>query len=115
MLQAVREDYGPNPYILNLVGPMLAGAVLNTTQALLQGVVNGFKGAGDSNMELYTFPYDDGSRGRGCGGHPNAATHAYMAARLQPLIQAQLGWTAASTSTSRSVPLVANGTPGSGR
>lgn len=102
--QAVRADYGANPYILNLVGPMLAGAVLNTTQQLLQGVVSNFTAAGDANMGLYTFPYNGATNMQGCGGHPNAAAHASMATQLQPVIEQALGWSAVDTRSSINSP-----------
>lgn len=83
------RDVNPDAYIL-LLAPSLFGAELPIVEGYLQQVVDARTMAGDpaigwANVNVEWI-------GSGCDGHPSAATHVNMGARLVQELQARLGW-----------------------
>ena len=64
-LQSLRSLWGNTPYIIHEVGPMLGSGLAEQTRALLQGIIDNFAAAGDTNQTVVVLPYDDGSSGYG--------------------------------------------------
>eukprot|EP00891_Asterochloris_glomerata_P006985 jgi/Astpho2/6985/Aster-x1412 len=99
LIQSLRSLWGNTPYIIHEVGPMLGSGLAEQTRALLQGIIDNFAAAGDTNQTVVVLPYDDGSSGYGCNQHPNAITHLANAVQLQPTVARVTGWQSITTSS----------------
>ena len=85
----------PGALIVLAVGPLLydePGRTWRTdARAAIAAVAEARRAAGDDRvalLDLWTDPAD----GVGCQSHPNLATHRKMAAELERLLRARLGW-----------------------
>lgn len=87
-LEHLRSRY-PGAFIL-AIAPSLYGAEVQLVAGYLQGAVAQRHAAGDTAVAFADVNVQ--WVGSGCDGHPTAATHAAMGAKLADTLKAQLGW-----------------------
>lgn len=89
LLEKIRARY-PQAIILGTVGPMLSGTDLDKARGAIAAAVAARTSAGDSRVHAHELT--TGNPSPGCDWHPTVATHAAMAAELQPVVAGLLGW-----------------------
>jgi lysophospholipase L1-like esterase len=85
----------PGAFIFCALGPMMAGASLDSMRMAIQAVIARRSAAGDTHLKLVEFPTQDckaDGSGCGCQYHPNAAEQQAMATILGGAIHETLGW-----------------------
>ena len=60
--------------------------------AYVLGAVRERNASGDARVAYLEFDEQTASAGYGCDGHPSAATHRLMAAKLRAALRSLLGW-----------------------
>lgn len=97
LLKDIRAKY-PETFILVVTGPSLTDVfpvgVPSATRSreYTQAAITQRKAEGESRLEFFDIPTDDGSRGYGCDYHPSAATHRLMADLLTAELKKRMGW-----------------------
>jgi len=81
----------PEAFILCTVGPMLSSSMLATARTSIAAAVAARSAAGDMRVKAYEMMTPN-SAPQGCDSHPNLVTQQAMAAELEMVLRAELGW-----------------------
>lgn len=98
------RSYYPNAMVYLAAGTMMSDAwpvghqAMTTLRRYLRQIEADLRAGGDRRVRLIDFGTQDGlADGLGADYHPSLQTHRKMAAKLVAALEADLGWTAATT------------------
>ncbi len=82
----------PGALIVCIIGPLLSGADLATTQGHIRNSVNARVAAGDHKVEIFDQITAQTADKAACQYHPNPAENQIMANQIVAELRARLGW-----------------------
>jgi hypothetical protein len=87
---AVIRDQSPDAMIYAALGPMLTDSQFNEASAAIEAAVKLRHQRGDGKIRFLALRTK--AKGFGCNWHPNAETHARLAATLTKTLEHDLNW-----------------------